>query len=173
MIKVEEEGASMIERSNFKRVNPHPQGLRVGDCVKRACVLASGINYHDIAIMLNRFRKETGAKKFNSDYNWREFIIKVLHGCDFGNMQYANHGHRFQVWEFAKTCKSKAIVQCANHLVAIDGEGHYLDSWDSGEKSIYKVWAISPFYEAIVEHIRKEYPKLCKGLTLERYKILL
>lgn len=159
----------MIERSNFKMMNPHPQGLRVKDCVKRACVLASGINYHDIAIMLNRFRKETGARKFNTDDNWRQFIIKVLNGCDLGNMQYVNYGHRYKVYEFAKQYKGKAIVQCAGHLVAIDN-GYYLDSWDSGEKSIYKAYAIFPFYEAIVEHIRKNYPKLCKGLTLERYK---
>lgn len=159
----------MVERSNFKRVNPHPQGKRVGDCVKRACVLASEINYHDIAIMLNRYKKETGAIKFNGNDNWRKFIINVLLGCDMGNMQYANHGHRFQVWEFAKYRNSKAIVQCANHVVAIDGKGNYLDSWDSGEKSIYKAYGI-PSYETIVEHIKKNYPKLCKGLTLERYK---
>lgn len=160
----------MVERYNFKRVNPHPQCLIVGDCVKRACVLASGINYHDIAIMLNRFRKETGAKKFNTNDNWRQFIIKVLKGYDCGNMQYAYHGHRYKVYEFAGYCHNKAIVQCSKHLVAIDGEGNYLDSWDSGDKSIYKAYTL-PVYEKIVEHIKKNYPKLCKGLTLERYRI--
>lgn len=159
----------MIERRNFKRVNPHPEGKNVKDCVKRACVLASEINYHDIAIMLNRFRKETGARKFNTDDNWRQFIIKVLHGCDLGNMQYVNHGHRYQVSEFASYYKGKAILQVAGHVVAIDGEGHYLDSWDSGWKSIYKAYAI-PDYEIVILNIKKNYPKLCKGLSLERYK---
>lgn len=156
----------------FRRINPHPQGKHVGDCVKRACVLASGINYHDIAIMLNRFKKETGAKRFNSNWNWRDFIVAVLKGEDQGNMQYINRGHRFIVKDYARYRKSVAIVQCSKHLVAIDGQGNYMDTWDSGEKSIYKAWGI-PSYEEIVEHIKKNHKKLCKGLTLERYKVLL
>lgn len=156
----------------FVYKNPHPQGLRVGDCVKRACVLASKINYHDIAIMLNRYRKETGAKRFNSDYNWRDFIVNVLCGNDEGNLQYANMGHRYLVEDYARKCigRGRAILQVAKHLVAVDENGDWLDTWDSGEKSVYKAWHL-PSYDYIVEHIRKAYPKLCKGLTLEKYRI--
>ena len=153
----------------FRKENPHPDNKRVGDCVKRACVFASEINYHDIAIMLNRYRKITGAKKFNSDYNWRDFIVNVLLGCDMGKMQYINNGKRFQVSEYAHYCKSKAIMQVAGHLVACNGKGDYLDTWDCGYKSIYKVWHL-PSYEAIVAHIRANHKALCKGLTLEQYK---
>ena len=157
----------MTEHYNFVFRNPHPQSKRVGDCVKRACVIASDINYHDIAIMLNRYRKETGARRFNSDYNWREFIVNILKGEDQGNMQKAYNGHRYMVYQFALCSEHDYIVQCAHHLVAIDHEGFYLDTWDSGDKSIYKAWRI-PSYETIVAHIKKNYPKLCKGLTLER-----
>ena len=149
--------------------NPHPQGKRVGDCVKRACVLASEINYHDIAIMLNRYRKETGAKRFNYRDNWKEFVEQVLLGCDLGNMQYANHGHRFTIEEFARYRKSKAIVQGSKHIVFVNGKGDYLDTWDSGDKSIYKAWGI-PSYQTIVSHIKTNYKKLCKGLTIARYE---
>ena len=159
----------MVVHSNWVQKNPHPEQKRVGDCVKRACVLASEINYHDIAIMLNRYRKVTGASRFNSDWHWKKFILDVLNGVDLGNMQYINRGHRFTVHEYAKLRKNKAIVQCSKHLVAIDGKGHYLDTWDSGEKSIYKAFAIGD-YDTIVEHIRQRHPKLCKGLTLERHK---
>ena len=153
----------------FIRENPHPQQKRVGDCVKRACCLASEINYHDIAIMLNRFRKETGAKRFNYRDNWREFVERVLLGCDLGNLQYANHGHRFTIEEFAHYRKGKAIVQASKHIVAVNGKGDYLDTWESGYKSIYKAWGI-PSYEVIVSHIKTNFKKLCKGLTLERHK---
>lgn len=149
----------------FIFMNPHPEGKRVSDCVKRACSLASGIDYHDIAIMLNRFRKETGARRFNSDDNWRQFIIRVLLGKDNGNMQYANGGHRFTVDEFAARHGRRAILQVAGHVVAIDGEGHYLDTWHSGYKSIYKAYDI-PEREAIVKNIRDNFPALCKGLNL-------
>lgn len=158
----------MIEHYNFKECNPHPQRKLVGDCVKRACVIASEINYHDIAIMLNRYKKETGSKKFNGNDNWKDFIINVLCGGDKGNMQHANHGNRYTVTDYAKNVVGKAIAQVSKHIVAIKN-GCYYDTWDSGYKSIYKVWTI-PSYDFLVNYIRKNHPKLCKGLTLERYR---
>lgn len=150
--------------------NPHPKGLRTRDCVKRACVIASQINYHDINIMLNRYKNITGAKKFNTNDNWREFIVNVLLGVDVGNMQFANHGHRYTAKEYAEKCDVRAIMQVAGHLVSCNGKGDYLDTWDSGYKSIYKVYKL-PQYDIIVEHIKRNYPKLCKGLGLEKRKV--
>lgn len=152
--------------NNFIYANPHPQGKLTRDCVKRACSLASCIDYHDIAIMLNRFRKETGAKRFNSDDNWRQFIIRVLLGKDNGNMQFANNGHRYTVKEFARVHNHVAICQVAGHVVSINGKGNYLDTWDSGYKSIYKAYDL-PKTSDIIKNIRENYPKLCKGLELK------
>lgn len=157
-----------MEHSNFKECNPHPQGKLVGDCVKRAIVIASEINYHDISIMLNRYKKVTGSKKFNGNFNWRDFIIDVLDGYDVGNMQYANKGRRYTVSEYARQEPNRSIAQVSKHLVAIK-YGCYYDTWDCGEKSIYKVWQI-PGYDFLVYRLKTKFPKLCKGLTLERYK---
>ena len=155
---------------NFEKVNPHPQGLNVKDCVKRACVLASEINYHDIAIMLNRFRKISGGSKFNSNDNWKPFIEEVLLGRkNKGDMQHEFYGRRYTVWEWAMYWdNSKSILRCSKHLVATKN-GCYYDTWDSGKKGVYIAYFI-PSYEEIVDHIKKNYPKLCKGLSLERYK---
>lgn len=157
--------------NNYRQCNPHPENKRVRDCVKRAITIASQINYHDIAIMLNRFKKITKAKDFNSDSNWKRFVVEVLGGFDRGNMQYANQGHRYQVCEYAEemTKSGHYIGQVAGHLVAMHF-GCYFDTWDCGEKSLYKVWRIPP-YKNVVERIRTKYPKLCKGLTLERYLV--
>ena len=150
--------------------NPHPKGnTRVGDCVKRACVLASGINYHDIAIMLNRYRKISGGERFNSNKNYKEFIEKVLLGRkDPSDMQHAFCGHRYTVEDYAqhKDC-SNVILRCSKHLVACH-YGDYLDTWDSGDKGVYIAW-ILPNTATIISHIKKNYPKLCKGLELKRY----
>lgn len=152
----------------FKFTNPHPQGKRVGDCVKRACCLASGINYHDIAIMLNRFKKETSGDSYNSNKNWKPFIEKVLLGKkDTDDMRFAFYGHRYTVNDYAKYWDEEtAILRCSKHLVACK-DGDYLDTWDSGDKGVYIAY-VMPSYEVIVKHIKEKYPKLCKGLSLEK-----
>lgn len=153
---------------NFKFMNPHPEGKRVGDCVKRACCLASEINYHDIAIMLNRYRKTTGGSKFNSNENWKLFVENVLNARKMsGDMRYALDGHRYTVNDFATYWpEKKAILRCSKHLVCVK-DGYYLDTWMSGDKGVYIAYFIKD-YEEIVKHIRSNYPELCKGLTLER-----
>ena len=155
----------------FKFTNPHPENKRVGDCVKRACCLASEINYHDIAIMLNRFKKESGCSKFNNNDNWKPFVEEVLMGKkNKGDMQHEFYGHRYTVNDWAKWWENDiCILRCSKHLVATK-DGDYLDTWDSGEKGVYIAYFMPP-YQEIVEHIKKNYPKLCKGLTLERIKL--
>lgn len=152
----------------FKFTNPHPQGKRVGDCVKRACCLASEINYHDIAIMLNRFKKESGCSKFNNSDNWKPFVEKILCGVkDSDDMRFAFEGHRYTVKDYAETwVPHRCILRCSKHLVCCK-YGDYLDTWDSGEKGVYIAYML-PKYESIINHIKTNYPKLCKGLTLER-----
>lgn len=150
--------------------NPNTRDKKVGDCVKRALTIASGINYHDIEVMLNRFKKITHSKKYNDEDNWRGFVTHVLLGSDSGNMQFVNHGKRYTVEEYSRICDCRAIMQVAKHLVACDGKGNYLDTWQSGEKSIYKVYKL-PDYDIIVWHIRRVYPGLCKGLSLDRWKL--
>lgn len=155
----------------FVKTNPHPQGKLVGDCVKRAITIASEINYHDVAIMLNRFKKESGGSKFNSNENWKPFVEQVLLGRkNKGDMQHEFYGGRYTVddwaqwWEF-----DKAILRLSKHLVATKN-GNYYDTWDCGYKSVYIAYFI-PSYEKIVENIKKNFPELCKGLTLERHKV--
>ena len=155
----------------YKFMNPHPEGKRVGDCVKRACCLASEINYHDIAIMLNRFKKESGGAKYNSNDNWKPFVENVLCGIkNDEDMRYINDGRRHTVESFADTyTHGTYILRCSKHLVTVK-RGDYLDTWDSGDKGVYIYYFISS-YNVIVNHIRKNYPKLCKGLSLERIRL--
>lgn len=104
----------------FVFTNPNPRGTKhAGDCVKRACCIGSGINYHDIEIMLNRFKKETGCSKYNSNGNWKPFVEKVLMGLKMGeDMRFIDCGHRFTVEDFSETYYDTCILRCAGHLVA-------------------------------------------------------
>lgn len=144
--------------------NPHPEGLRVGDCIKRAIVIATGINYHDVQVMLNRYKKTT---KHPNDY-WREFIEKVLGGWKISeDMRFINCGQRYTVDEFAEDFyEHTCILRCSKHLVATAG-GDYYDTWDSGYKGVYIAWRIGS-YLIVRERIEKLFPKLCQGLSLAR-----
>ena len=149
----------------FKFTNPHPQGKRVGDCIKRAYVIASEINYHDIQIMLNRWKKITNDRKY-----WKSFIEKVLLGLKIDkDMKHAYCDHRYTVESFARTHDLVHILRCSKHLVACR-YGNYYDTWNSGGKSVYIAWLIAR-YDAIVNNIKENYPQLCKGLSLERIRL--
>ena len=61
----------------YKYYNPHPKGLSTDDCVKRAIVVVTGMDYSRIQRELNEYKKVSGAKSFNSVKNLR-YVEDVL-----------------------------------------------------------------------------------------------
>ena len=55
----------------YKYYNPHPKGLSTDDCVKRAIVVVTGMDYSKVQRELNKYKTVTGAKSFNSIKNLR------------------------------------------------------------------------------------------------------
>lgn len=62
----------------YKYYNAHPCGLVTDDCVKRAITVTTGMAYADVQRALNRYKKVTGAKSFNSDRNPHRYVENVL-----------------------------------------------------------------------------------------------
>ena len=62
----------------FEYFNPHPKGLLVGDCVKRAIVAVTSEPYQEVARSLNAFKKQTGVEKFNDYPNPQEYVQECL-----------------------------------------------------------------------------------------------
>ena len=64
----------------FQYFNPHPKGTStaVGDCVKRAIVVTTGMDYAKVQRALNSFKRVTGAKNYNSDQNPNRYVEDVL-----------------------------------------------------------------------------------------------
>lgn len=62
----------------FSYFNPNPRGCVTGDCVKRAIVVASGKDYHDLELFMrrNKVRKDL-AYNYKSNF---EHIIALLGG---------------------------------------------------------------------------------------------
>ena len=120
----------------FKYCNAHPRQLNVDDCVKRAIVLTTGMDYMEVQRGLNAHKKITGAKKFNSDDNPRSYVEKVLGAKRIrfikeegkAQMTGADFCNKFGI--------GKYILSKPEHWTAcIDGV--ICDTWDCSELVVY------------------------------------
>lgn len=127
----------------YKFLNVHPKGLRVGDCVKRAITTATGMDYMEAQRELNRFKKITGASKFNDNKNWKYYLEKELKAKKLSfpaiQGQPRMNGERF----CEAFPKGNYILRMAGHLsCCIDGVIY--DTWDCSDKCVYNAWEIKP-----------------------------
>ena len=125
--------------NNFVLFNAHPEGKRVNDCVKRAISLVAQMDYHQVSLELNRYKKITGATKFNSDYNPHKYCENVLKmkklsfPAESGKARM--NGDRFT----REYPKGRYILNMAGHWTAcIDGKIY--DIWDCREKCVYTAY---------------------------------
>lgn len=125
----------------YKYLNVHPKGLSVGDCVKRAITTATGWEYEEVSRELNRYKKITGADKFNNNKNWKPYVEKVLHGYKLSFPATAGE-HRMNGERFSESHpRGIYILRMAGHLsVCVDGVIY--DTWDCSDKCVYNAWKI-------------------------------
>lgn len=121
--------------------NPHPKGKNVKDCVKRAIVHATGLDYMEVQRQLNRYKKITNAKKFNSNENWKSFVLNVLKAKPI-KLPSIKGQPRINGGTFGLVYPTgKYLLRMAGHLsCCIDG--NLIDSWDCSEKCVYIAYQI-------------------------------
>jgi len=118
-------------------LNPHPDGKLVGDCVKRAIYIASDMEYNDVKIELNRYKKITKTKSFNERKNWVPFVEKVLKAVKLTG--YMN----MKIGDFAKLgLEGTYIIKCRKHTVCVK-DGMLFDTWNSSFKAINRIWKVA------------------------------
>jgi hypothetical protein len=125
----------------FNFFNPHPEGKSVRDCVKRAIVKATGKDYKEVQLELNRYKKVSGAEKFNDWKNVHSYIENVLGGQKLSfpaqTGQPRMNGERFcQAFP-----EGTFLLKMAGHLTCVSG-GNLFDTWDCSKKCVYVAWRI-------------------------------
>lgn len=125
----------------FKYHNVHPDGKRVGDCVKRAITVTENRDYNDVKIDLNRLKRELGAKNFNDNIVWKTYVerngyTKLSFPAVKGEPRM--NGHRFA----EAYPKGSYILRMAGHLSACV-DGVIYDTWDCREKCVYNAFKVS------------------------------
>lgn len=148
----------------YKYFNAHPKGLSVGDCVKRAITLAAQMDYMEVQRELNRYKKVTGAKAFNSDYNPHKYVENVLHGVKLSFP--AEKGKpRMNGQRFCESYKKgRYILNMAGHWsCCVDGVIY--DTWDCSDKCVYTAYKIEP--ETNYFKVQKDKDTYCALVTTE------
>ena len=127
----------------YQFLNVHPQGKLVGDCVKRAITKATGMDYHEVQLELNRHKKVTGAKTFNEDKNWKSYVANVLDGKWISFPAHKGLA-RMNGERFCKAFpKGNYILSMAGHLsCCVDGVIY--DTWDPSSRCVYGCYEIKP-----------------------------
>jgi hypothetical protein len=125
---------------NYQFYNPHPKGLRVGDCVKRCFTKVLNKDYMEVQKLLNQIKNEIGSDKYNENRVWKELIKRnkfkklsfpAVKGQDRMN------GHTFtELYP-----KGTYILRMAGHLVACV-DGIIYDTWDSRYKCVYTAFKV-------------------------------
>ena len=126
-----------ITRFNF--YNAHPEGKRVKDCVKRAITLVAEMDYHQVQLELNRYKKITKAKVFNDRKNCDAYCENVLK-MEKISFPAEKGKPRMNGYNFAKSYpKGRYILNMAGHWSACV-DGVIYDTWDCRDKCVYTAY---------------------------------
>ena len=120
----------------YKYYNPHPKGLSTDDCVKRAIVVVTGMDYSKVQRELNEYKTVTGAKSFNS-------VKKLRYVEDILKAKKISLDVEMTVDEFCKKYpKGRFILDMDEHWSACV-DGCIYDTWDCGKEKVNFAYEIT------------------------------
>lgn len=161
--------------TNYKFYNAHPEGKRVGDCVKRAITLVAQMDYHQVQLELNRFKKITGAKSYNSNHNPHKYCENVLL-MEKLSFPATKGKDRMNGDRFTKAFpKGRYILNMAGHWTACV-DGIIYDTWDCRDKCVYTAYRMLSKEELDIKKQNIEKQKELEELTKkhkEQQKLLI
>lgn len=122
----------------FKYFQPNKKDIKdnYGDCVIRSMCKATGKTWLEVFDEMTPLARETQAP-LNVKVVYEEYLKR--NGFVYHGISNKKGTKRPTVKSFSKSNKELAVLIVANHLVTSEG-GHYFDTWDSGEKSLYGYW---------------------------------
>ncbi len=126
----------------FKYCNSNPRELIIGDCVKRAIVIAANMEYATVERELNNYKKITGAESYNSDENPHRYVEEVLGAkkIDFTDKD----GVSTVTGEFfCKFNYGHYILDMEEHWSACIN-GVIYDTWDCSKEIVLAAYEITP-----------------------------
>lgn len=128
--------------TNYKFYNAHPEGKRVQDCVKRAITLVAQMDYHQVQLELNRYKKVTKTKVYNDRKNCNAYCENVLGMTKLSFPAVAGED-RMNGDRFTRAYpKGRYILNMAGHWTACV-DGVIYDTWDCRDKCVYTAYKMN------------------------------
>ena len=148
----------------FSYFNPNPRGSVTGDCVKRAIVVATGMDYRELELFMNR-NKVDKSLPYNNQKNY-ENVIKLLGGqcIKMSVPAGTNRWHVNTINDIMHYYPHISyVLQVSKHLIGVREETIF-DLFDDRprDKGIYKMFlfgATESEIKEIQEQCSKGYPK--------------
>ena len=137
----------------YKYYNPHPKGLSTNDCVKRAIVVVTGMDYSKVQRELNEHKTVTGAKSFNSIKNlcYVEDVLKA---------KKITFKKELTAEEFCKKYpRGRFILDMDEHWSACV-DGYIYDTWNCSKEKVNFAYKITT-NSYIPPNIKKQVFKYC------------
>lgn len=113
----------------YKYYNPHPKGLSTDDCVKRAIVVVTGMDYSKVQRGLNEYKTVTGAKSFNGIKNLR-YVEDVL------KAKKITFHSDLTAEEFCKKYPRGRFILDMNEHWSACVDGCIYDTWNCGKEKV-------------------------------------
>lgn len=126
---------------HFKFNNPHPKGLFVKDCVKRAITLATGKDYKQVQLDLNRLKKITYSNKFNDNKNYKYYLENILQAEKLSFPAEKGKSRITGLLFAIEHPEGTYVLRMAGHLSCCIN-GIINDTWDCSDKCVYNAWKI-------------------------------
>ena len=120
----------------YQYYNPHPGGVTTDDCVKRAIVVVTGMDYAKVQRELNLYKKVTGAKSFNSIQNLR-YVEDVLKASKIPLES------NLTAEEFCKKHPHGRYILDMNEHWSACVDGCIFDTWDCGKEKVNFAYGIT------------------------------
>ena len=137
----------------FRYFNPNPRGSITGDCVKRAIVVATGKDYHELELFMNR-NKIDKKRPYNFKENF-EHSIELLGGVKI-SMAVPAGSRRWHVNSINKVMSDyphiNYCMRVSKHLIGVRDQ-FIFDLFDDRirDKGIYNLFIFGATPEEVAE----------------------
>lgn len=119
----------------YEYTNPHPKGIKtLSDCVYRAISIATGKTWLEVYDELTALGRDL-LSPANDPKTYKDYLDKIA-----DPLPAMVNGKRLTGKDLAKE-EGTYVIQTAHHLSTVK-DGKVRDTWDSSNKSAYRVWRI-------------------------------